>query len=386
MPNVYNHGTILATAGYDSVIRFWDAATAKCCRTVTHDKSQVNRMAITRPRGQIAVAGNPEVRVYDVAGKSTSELAVLDGHRGNVTALGYEGAGQWLFTASEDASLRIWDTRDKPGTALETRTTAAVYAGAVHPAQGAVLAGDQDGKVYTWDLRVASHQASSGAGARAECLQAVRLDGGMSVRALAVSPDGRRVAVASNTGRAVVYACDSAGGRLVEVASWAAHPTYILQMAFSPDGSVLATASADHTVKLWTCAPGGVSSSAPGTAAAPSAPSVPAPVASVPGAVVSDPMAAATAGTTTATSTADGRRQHGGEEEGDKKGGFSLWRTLAGHQRWVWDCAFNSDGEYLLTGSSDHTAKLWRLSTGEVERQFVGHQKAISCIALNDSF
>ena len=363
MPNVYNHGTILATAGYDSVIRFWDAATAKCCRTVTHDKSQVNRMAIARARAHIAVAGNPEVRVYDVAGKSTSELAALDGHRGNVTALGYESAGQWLFTGSEDASLRIWDTRDKPGTALETRTGAAVYAGAVHPAQGAVLAGDQDGKVYTWDLRVASHQAGSGSGARAECLQAVRLDGGMSVRALAVSPDGRRVAVASNTGRAVVYTCDSAGGRLTEAASWAAHATYILQMAFSPDGSVLATASADHTVKLWTCAP--PPGSVPGTGAAPAVtPVAPAPV---------------PAGAAGAAGASDG-------SSGDKKGGYTLWRTLVGHQRWVWDCAFNSDGEYLLTGSSDHTAKLWRLSSGEVERQFVGHQKAISCIALNDAF
>lgn len=368
MPNVYNHGTILATAGYDSVIRFWDAATAKCCRTVTHDKSQVNRMAIARVRAHIAVAGNPEVRVYDVAGKSTSELAALDGHRGNVTALGYESAGQWLFTGSEDASMRIWDTRDKPGTALETRTTAAVYAGAVHPAQGAILAGDQDGKVYTWDLRVASHQASgsgaSGASgsARAECLQAVRLGGDMSVRALAVSPDGRRVAVASNTGRAVVYTCDSAGGHLTETASWAAHPTYILQMAFSPDGSVLATASADHTVKLWTCAP--PPGTVPGTGAAP------APVA---------PAASGPAAAGAAAAAAEG-------SSGDKKGGYTLWRTLVGHQRWVWDCAFNSDGEYLLTGSSDHTAKLWRLSNGEVERQFVGHQKAISCIALNDAF
>jgi len=283
------------------------------------------------------------VLIFDVAGKSTSELSTLDGHRGNVTALGYDNNAQWLFTASEDCTMRIWDTRREPFSAFDTRTSSAIYAAQVHPAQVSVIAGDQDGKVYTWDLRMASNKATS-----ADCLQSVKLESGMSVRALSVSSDGKRIAVATNNGRVIVYSCDSAGGKLTEIANWSAHSTYILQTAFSPDGSVLATASADHTVKLWTCAP--MTSGAP-TAAAASDPSPP-------------PAAPA-----------------GGEKEKEE---YSLWRTLVGHQRWVWDCAFNSDGDYLLTGSSDHTARLWRVSTGDVERQFLGHQKAISCIALND--
>ncbi len=73
---------------------------------------------------------------------------------------------------------------------------------------------------------------------------------------------------------------------------------------------------------------------------------------------------------------------------------FKLEKTLQGHQRWVWDCAFSADSAYLVTGneqplfvasfivlelsslaSSDHTARLWDMSTGETVRQYNGHQK-----------
>jgi WD40 repeat protein len=31
--------------------------------------------------------------------------------------------------------------------------------------------------------------------------------------------------------------------------------------------------------------------------------------------------------------------------------GFTLDKTLIGHQRWVWDCAFSADSAYLVTGT-----------------------------------
>lgn len=74
---------------------------------------------------------------------------------------------------------------------------------------------------------------------------------------------------------------------------------------------------------------------------------------------------------------------------------FKQERVLIGHQRWVWDCAFSADSAYLVTGeltlrlkrmswkgymrvfsaSSDHTARLWEMSTGDTVRQYNGHHK-----------
>ena len=71
---------------------------------------------------------------------------------------------------------------------------------------------------------------------------------------------------------------------------------------------------------------------------------------------------------------------------------FKQEKILIGHQRWVWDCAFSADSAYLVTGkylcdfrlylyhlaqlaSSDHTARLWEMSSGETVRQYNGHHK-----------
>ena len=47
----------------------------------------------------------------------------------------------------------------------------------------------------------------------------------------------------------------------------------------------------------------------------------------------------------------------------------------AGHSKWVWDCVFSVDAAYLVTASSDCTARLWDLSSGEAIRVYSGHHK-----------
>lgn len=59
-------------------------------------------------------------------------------------------------------------------------------------------------------------------------------------------------------------------------------------------------------------------------------------------------------------------------------------QILAGHTRWVWDGAFSADSAYLVTGASDGTARLWDIARAETVCIYVGHQKAITAIAMND--
>lgn len=58
--------------------------------------------------------------------------------------------------------------------------------------------------------------------------------------------------------------------------------------------------------------------------------------------------------------------------------------VLDNHQRWVWDCAFSADSAYLVTVCSDHYARLWELSTASIIRQYNGHHRGAVCVALND--
>lgn len=38
----------------------------------------------------------------------------------------------------------------------------------------------------------------------------------------------------------------------------------------------------------------------------------------------------------------------------------------------------------LFTASSDGVARLWSVDTGEVKREYSGHQKAVICLAFRD--
>ena len=62
----------------------------------------------------------------------------------------------------------------------------------------------------------------------------------------------------------------------------------------------------------------------------------------------------------------DGERQN--RKESGTRGGAALEKTLAQHQRWVWDACFSADSAYLVTASSDHSARLWDLSSGAAIR------------------
>jgi G protein beta subunit-like protein len=52
---------VLATAGYDHTIRFWEATSGICYRTLQYAESQVNKLEITSEKQYIAAAGNSQV-------------------------------------------------------------------------------------------------------------------------------------------------------------------------------------------------------------------------------------------------------------------------------------------------------------------------------------
>ena len=104
--------------------------------------------------------------------------------------------------------------------------------------------------------------------------------------------------------------------------SFRAHDNYLLKCIISPDMNSIVTTSADHSIRQWKVA----------------APSL-------------------------------------GEQ----------LRCLTHHQRWVWDAVFSADSSYLVSASSDQTAKLWDLRSGEVIRNYMGHSLAVTCVDLNDN-
>lgn len=117
---------ILVTAGYDHTIRFWEAWSGACSRSIQHPGSQVNKLAISPDKRVLAVAGHSSVRLFDTsagappkgqdsrgyaASSQVKPLTTFEGHTNNVTSIAWHYDGKWLVSGSEDGTLRIWDTR-----------------------------------------------------------------------------------------------------------------------------------------------------------------------------------------------------------------------------------------------------------------------------------
>ena len=73
----------------------------------------MNCLEITSDKQYIAAAGNPRVRLYEVNSQSSQHVTQFEGHTSNVTSLGFQKDRRWMYTGSEDGSIKIWDWRYK---------------------------------------------------------------------------------------------------------------------------------------------------------------------------------------------------------------------------------------------------------------------------------
>jgi WD40 repeat protein len=176
-----------------------------------------------------------------------------------------------------------------------------------------------------------------------------------AVRSVAFSPDGRRLASASWNQTIRVW--DVASGQ--SVATLKGHSDAVLSVAFSPDGRRLASASSDRTVRVWDVASGHSVATLKGHSAA---------VRSV-------------------AFSSDGRRLASASSDRtirvwDMSSGQRV-ATLKGHSDAVLSVAFSPNGRCLASASSDRTIRVWDVSGGQRVATLQGHSAAVRSVAFS---
>ena len=152
---------------------------------------------------------------------------VLGRHEAPVTALGFTGDGGRVVSIAAEPVAWSWSLAGEPPRRLEL--TGAATALAIGPG-GVIAIGTRGGDVVSWQATGAAEVAA-------------RHDG--AVRELAFSPDGTQIASAGDDGR-VIVARAGAPARVL-----AGHDDLAVAVAFSPDGRTVASGGEDGTVRVW---------------------------------------------------------------------------------------------------------------------------------------
>jgi len=357
-------GKTLATADADGTVQLWDTATHRQIGTpitvvpYTRQPDQVYAVAFSPGGTTLATAASDgTARLWDVAThrQTGTPMAVdtVPGASPAATAVAFSPSGKTLATADADGTVQLWDTATHrqigaPITVVPyTGQLDQVYAVAFSPGGTTLATAASDGTARLWD--VATHQPIG------DPFTAVS-PGDDQIEDVAFSPDGATLATAGGDGTARLWRLTSYG----QIGGPLGGPDDnggANSVAFSPDGAIMAVGYGDGTVRLWEVA------SRHEIGAPLTADSSPAGLVFGNGVTA---VAFSPDGSILATADGDGtvrlwdvatRRQIGTPltADSDRSGDLSLHAALG--------VAFSPGGKILATLGADMTVRLWDVTT-----------------------
>lgn len=222
----------------------WIASGAYNGRVIVHDLETGSQLAaFDKPKGWVrTVAFSPDSATL-VAGaedgslvfwktEGFAELKTVKAHDAAVYQVTYSPDGKWLGTASVDKTAKLWDAASDVETAKLATHTDAVWTIAIS-SNGVVATAGADRKIKLWNL---------------EGAEQATLEGHKDwVSSVAFSMDGSMLASASHDKSLRVWSVPARK----EIATLGPWTQTIWAAAFSPQSNIVAGGSHGDSVRLW---------------------------------------------------------------------------------------------------------------------------------------
>lgn len=183
------------------------------------------------------------IRLWDVA--AARQVRELTGHEGWIRSLAFSPDNRLLASSSTDLTVRLWDVQSGQQLAVFEGHTDWLGSIAFSPDGATLASASRDGTVRLWDVQSRSSRGDP-------IFTAPENPAGGApfwLTGLAYSPDGSRLATGSISGS--VYVLDAQTGRLQRELTGHEGWVTIRGVSFSPDGRTLASASLDGSVRIW---------------------------------------------------------------------------------------------------------------------------------------
>lgn len=334
-------GTRVVGGGEDGTIWIWDVATASRLVELHGHQGMVDdvRFSPTQPpfRHVVVSAGvDQTARVWDpyigrVLSESTKPLK----------SASFSADGTLVVGAGSDGVARVWRS-----TTGEQLAELPAQPGSLESAEFSrdgryIVTGGSDGIARVWEWRTGRKRAEN-----------IAVGGG--VNAVAFDPSGKFVLIAGsgkdNVARIWEWAAAADKPRLLR-----GHDNLITNAGFSPDGSLIVTASLDKTARIWDAVTGKELHTLRGHTG------------QVYGAKFSP----------------DGRFVVTASDDKTAR----IWNPTTGRElrqltdrknSGLKDAAFSSDGNYIITGALDGVAGIWEASTGRKLALLPMHSDAVN--------
>ncbi|HEY9621296.1 MAG TPA: NB-ARC domain-containing protein [Crinalium sp.] len=226
-------GAILASGSTDHRIRLWDVKTGTLLQTLHDHQGWVWTVSFSRDGTMLASASNDyTIKLWDV--QTGTLLNTLEGHRDWVRGVSFSPDGMILASGSCDCTLRLWDTHTgKLLKTVEAHDNSVTSVG-FSPTYNLVASCSRDQTLKLWD-------ATTG-----ELVQAFPKQT-RSFESIAWSRDG--LLIGSSSSDHTVQLWNAGTGELLQTLE--GHQNWVRCVALHPHRPLLASGSFDCTIKLW---------------------------------------------------------------------------------------------------------------------------------------